>query len=322
MQTGPEALRQEIRRAELAVAALRPGADRERAVALLHCLDRIDEAAEQLGQRGIDLRAERARIETIHNQTLQKSGAIVQAVGREWEALRAEVEATRPRWWWYLDERKVAARAQRRRRRGWIAGAVLLLAGVAAALYLLVLRPDETVRRRVALVAQAERLVEAGAHAEALEVYRQAAEVAPGEAEIYVAIGALHEAEGEVEAAEEAYGRAEALYGDAARYWAGRSGRYLLLGWWRQGAAAAQAAVDVDPELALAYCHLGSAYEAQGQMEAAIEAVRACREKARAQGQDELYVLATSRLGLLLRAPGRGRSRLKPPLRTGEGRER
>jgi tetratricopeptide (TPR) repeat protein len=303
VETGPDGLRRELRSAELAVAALRLGVGRRAVLELLHCLDRIDEAAEHLGRRGIDLRAERARIETVHNITLQKSGIVARALAGEWDALRAEVEATRPRWWWYLDQREVTARARRRRRTGWTAGGAALLMGMIVAGYLLFLRPDEAVRRRVALVAQAERLAEAGSYAEALVLYRQAAELAPSDAELYVAMGALNEAMAEPQAADKAYDQAEALYGDAARFWADRSGRYLLLGWWVEGETAAQAALELDPELALAYCHLGSAYEAQGRIEEAIAAVRACGERAREQGQDELYVLSASRLALLLRAP-------------------
>jgi len=154
-------------------------------------------------------------------------------------------------------------------------------------------------------VAQAESLAEEGAYAEALALYRRASATAPKDPDLQVAIGVLNEALGEPQASEEAYGRAEALYGDRALYWASRSGCYLSLGWWAQGAAAAQAAIELDPDLALAYCHLGSASEAQGQIRDATAAVRSCGDLAREQDQDELYVLAASRLALLLRAlPG------------------
>lgn len=306
VQTGPDALRDELRSAELMLVALRPGAGRREAVALLHCLDRIDEAAEHLGQRGVDLRAEQARIETIHNMALQESRIVVRALAGEWDAVRAEVEATSPRWWWYLDQREGTARARRRRQTAWITGGAVLVLGLVAVAYLLLLRPDEAVRRRVALVAQAEGLVETGSYAEALELYRQAAEAAPNEPEFHVAMGALHEAMGEAQAADEAYDRAEALYGNPARCWADRSGRYLLLAWWPEAEGAAQAAIELDPDLAVSYCHLGSAYEAQGRIQAAIEALRACGERAREQGQDELYVLSASRLALLLQAPRTG----------------
>jgi len=305
VRTSPEALRQEIRSAELALAALHPGAERRDVLGLLQCLDRIDDVAERLGHRGVDLRAERARIETIHNTTLRKSPIFARALAGEWDTLRAEVEATRPRWWWCLDQHIAAARARRRRRAGRaLVGAALAL-GTVAAVYVLFLRPEGTVRRRVALVAQAESLAEEGAYAEALALYRRASATAPKDPDLQVAIGVLNEALGEPQASEEAYGRAEALYGDRALYWASRSGCYLSLGWWAQGAAAAQAAIELDPDLALAYCHLGSASEAQGQIREATAAVRSCGDLAREQDQDELYVLAASRLALLLRAlPG------------------
>jgi tetratricopeptide (TPR) repeat protein len=305
VRTSPEALRQEIRSAELALAALHPGAERRDVLGLLQCLDRIDDVAERLGHRGVDLRAERARIETIHNTTLRKSPIFTRALAGEWDTLRAKVEATRPRWWWRLDQHVATARTRRRRRAGWaLVGAALALGSVAA-IYVLFLRPEGTVRRRVALVVQAESLAEEGAYAEALALYRRASATAPKDPDLQVAIGVLNEALGEPQASEEAYGRAEALYGDRALYWASRSGCYLSLGWWAQGAATAQAAIELDPDLALAYCHLGSASEAQGQIREATAAVRSCGDLAREQDQDELYVLAASRLALLLRAlPG------------------
>jgi len=302
VRTSPGALRLQIRSAELALAALRPGAERRDVLGLLQCLDRIDAAVERLEQRGVDLRAERARIETVHNTTLGKSSVFTRALAGEWDTLRAEVEATGPRWWWYLDQHVATARARRRRRTGWFLVGAALASGIVAAIYVLFLRPEGAVQRRVALVAQAESLVEEGAYAEALALYRQATAIAPEDPDLHAAIGALNEALGEPEASEEAYGRAHALYGDQALYWASRSGRYLLLGWWEQGAAAAQAAIELDPDLALACCHLGSAYEAQGQIREATAAVRSCVDLAREQGQDELYVLAASRLALLLRA--------------------
>lgn len=302
VRTSPEALRREIRSVELALAALCPGAERRNVLGLLQCLDRIDDAVERLGQRGVDLRAERARIETVHNTTLRKSPIFTRALAGGWDALRAEVEATRPRWWWYLDQHVATARARRRRRTGWVLVGAVLALGIVAAVYVLFLRPEGMVRRRVALVAQAESLVEEGAYAEALALYRQATATAPEDPDLQVAIGVLNEALGESQISEEAYGRAEALYGEPALYWASRSGRYLLLGWWAQGAAAAQAAIELDPDLALAYCHLGSAYEAQSQITEARAAVRSCGDLAREQGQDELYVLAVSRLALLMRA--------------------
>jgi tetratricopeptide (TPR) repeat protein len=302
-RTSPDALRETIRRAELDVTALRPGVDRQRALGLLRCLDQIDGVVAQLEARHVDLRAARARLETIHSTTLSRSAIVARALAGEWDALRTEVEATRPRWWWYLDQRVAASRSRRRRKVGWIVAGAALALGILVAVYLLFLQPDEAARRRIALVSQAESLAVDGAYAEAMALYQQAEEIAPQDPDLPLAVAALHEALREPEAAAEAYVRAEALYADGAVYWASRSGRYLFLGWWAEGASAAQEAIALDPELALAYCHLGGAYEAQGQVEEAMAAVRRCRDLAREQGQEELYVLGTSRLARLLQVP-------------------
>lgn len=302
-RTSPDVLRKEIHHAELAVAALRPGAGRQQVLGLLRRLDLIDEVIAHLEARHVDLRAERVRIETIHNMILSRGAIVARTLAGEWDARRAEVEATRPRWWWYLDQRVAADRGRQRRKVGWIAAGTVLALGGLVAVYLLFLQPDEEVRRQIALVSQAEGLIEEGAYAEAMALYRQAEAAAPEDPDLPLAIAVLHEALGEPAAAAEAYARAETLYGDEALYWAYRSGRYLFLGWWAEGGSAAQEAVALDPELAVAYCHLGGAYEAQGQIEEAMAAVRRCRDLAQAHNQDELYVLATSRLARLLQTP-------------------
>jgi tetratricopeptide (TPR) repeat protein len=302
-RTSPDALRQEIYIAELAVAALRPGADRQQVLGLLQHLDRIDQVFAGLEARQVDLRAERARIETIHNMILSRGPIVAHALAGEWDPLRAEVQADRTRWWWYLDQRVAADRSRQRRKAGWIATGAVLALGILAAVYLLFLQPDEVTRRRIALVSQAEGLVEEGAYAEAMALYEQAEAVAPEDPDLPLAVAVLHEALGEPADADEAYGRARVLYGDEAVYWAYRSGRYLSLGWWAEGASAAQQAIALDPDLALAYCHLAGAYEAQGQIDEATAAVRRCRDLAQQHNQDELYVLATSRLARLLQMP-------------------
>jgi tetratricopeptide (TPR) repeat protein len=301
--TSPDALREEIHHAELGVAALHPGAGRQQVLGLLQRLDQIDETVAHLEARHVDLRAEHVRIETIHNTILSKGAFAARALVGEWDALRAEVEATRPRWWWYLDERVAADRSRQRRKVGWIVSGAALALGALIVVYLLFLRPDEAVRREIALVSQAEGRVEDGAYAEAVVLYQQAEAIAPDDPDLPVAIGVLQEALGQPTAAAEAYARAEALYGDEALYWAYRSGRYLFLGWWAEGASAAQEAIALEPELALAYCHLSGAYQAQGQIDEALAAIRRCRDLAQAHNQDELYVLATSRLAHLLQAP-------------------
>ncbi len=294
-------LRSDIRKAELAVAALSTRTPAGEVIELFELLDRIAEGYEHLAELGVDLRPEATRIETVYNTLHDKARMAVRALSsRDWDELRSRVGAGPERWWWYLD-REVAARSKERLKklvRGLLIGGVLL--ALMAIVYLLFFRPDEVTRMRYDYVMQAEVALRQSDYATALEYYQKALRLAPDDPELCLMVGVMNEALGNPGEAEKHYARAESLYGGRAFFLAMRSQKYAILGWYDKCEADARAAVEADGNLPLAYCALGTAYEGQDRIPEAIRALQKCAELAHEQGQDELYVVANSRLAILL----------------------
>ena len=127
--------------------------------------------------------------------------------------------------------------------------------------------------------------------------------MAPDDPEINLMIGMMYEALERPEDAAEYYARAEALYESRVVFLTVKSQRYQLFDWYEQSELTALEAIELDEQYAWAYCNLGGAYEGQGRIPEAIDAMQVCADLAREQGQDELYVIAASRLALLLQMP-------------------
>jgi tetratricopeptide (TPR) repeat protein len=301
----PTHLRADIRAAELAAAKIRRGVRAEDVLALLRLLDRFAAAVPRFGGMGVDLRAERARIETVENILLDKAQFAVRSLSAlaPMEELRTEADADQDRWWWYLDRHVAEANAQRAKRTLWTAGIVFAVLAVLVTVYMLFLRPDEATRLRYGYVSRAESQIEQGEYEVALGFYQEAIEVAPDDPDVTLMIGMMHEALGNADEAKTYYTRAEELYESRVAFLASKSQRYFLLDWYEQSESAALEAISLDEQYAWAYCNLGSAYEGQGRVPEAIGAVQVCADLAREQGQDELYVIAASRLAMLLQMP-------------------
>jgi tetratricopeptide (TPR) repeat protein len=180
-------------------------------------------------------------------------------------------------------------------------GGALLVALVAA--YVIFLRPDKETRLRYDYVFGAESQVERGNYDEALENYEQALALAPDDPEINLMVGVMYEALQRPAEAASYYEVAEALYETRALFLSMRSQKYILLQWYDKGEADARAAIASDGGLPLAHCALGSAFEGQGRIREAIAAMQKCADLARERGQDQLYVIAATRLATLLQMP-------------------
>jgi tetratricopeptide (TPR) repeat protein len=217
--------------------------------------------------------------------------------------LRQERQPGEDRWWWYLDRRVAARRQSQIRRIAWIVGGALVVLAVLGVLYVRFLRPDEATRVRYGYVLSGESALDRGEYEAALESYQRAFELAPDDPEVNLMIGLLNEVLENPEEASQGYARAEVLYGSRALFLAVRSQKYAFVGWYEKAEADAQAAIEADDQLALAYCALGGAVEGQGRIGEAIDAFQACADQARENGEDELYVIAATRLGMLLQMP-------------------
>ena len=300
--------RDDIRAAEMSVSRVRRGVQAEEVLDLFALLDRLAEGYEDLRGSGADLRAELTRVETVHNNLIEKKGLAVRALAERGgvEALRAQIDPPAGRWWWTLDRLVIEERATRIRRLLWfVAGGTVLLA-VLVVLYMAFLRPDEATRLRYQYTMDAEFRVEEGDYLAALENYQRAREIAPDDAEVSLMVGVMYEALERSEDAAAQYEQAAKLYETRAAFLATRSLKYAFIGWYDKGEADAQEATELDDQHPMGYYALGNAYEMQGRGVEAIRAFQVCADLARDQEQDQLYVIATMRLATLLEAPLQG----------------
>jgi len=298
-------LRQDIRAAELSVAGIGRDTPPDVVLDLFERLDRIAAGYKRLAESGVDLRAESTRIETVYNILNEKRRMAARSLAKlgGLAKLRARREPTRDNWWWYIDEQLEQDRANQVRRTLWWSGAALALLVVLIAAYLAFLRPDEATRLHYSYTTDGELQVEAGDYQAALESYKAAAEALPSDPETHLMIGLLYEALEQPQEADAAYGKAEELYESRTAFLAMRSIRYSAVGWFEQGEEDAMKAVELDAEFALAYFALANSYEGRGQIPQAIAALQKCADLASSQGQDELYVIATTRLATLIQGP-------------------
>jgi tetratricopeptide (TPR) repeat protein len=298
-------LRSDIRQAELFVANIRPNTPAEELFSFLKRLDALATGLAELGTTGIDLRAERTRLETIHSILADKARIVVRAFAPRggMEPLRDEVNPPPNHQWWYLDQQLAQRQAQKLKRLAWgsLIGAVVL--AVLIALYVRFLRPDEATRQRLEYTFDGESSLQSGNYGTALQSYQKALELAPDDPEINMMVGVLHEALGQTDQASTAYARAEELYGSRATLLSMRAQQYSLLGWYERAETDALEAIELDDQFPLAYCSLGSAYEGMEKIPEAIAALQACADLAREQEQNELYVIATTRLAYLMQRP-------------------
>lgn len=180
---------------------------------------------------------------------------------------------------------------------------VSVILAILVVAYVIFLRPDEATRLRFGYVSRADSLIEQGDYEAALAQYREALDIAPDDPEINLMIGMMSEALGRSEDAAEYYARAEALFESRTTFLAAKSQRYSVMRQYEEAEQAALEAIELDDQYAWTYCNLGGAYEGQGRIGEAISALQTCSDLAREQGQDELYVIAASRMAMLMQMP-------------------
>lgn len=302
--TPADDLREVLRQCELKVVTLK-GTGTE-ATSFLRLMDEAQSLFGELEAKGIDLRAERARWETIEQQLYSHAALLVreiQTAGRLAQ-LRETTKPTPDRWWWFLDE-EVRRQRQQAFKRMAVGGIVaLLILSIAGLLYRRFLAPDPLTRQTFLLTERAERAIEEGQLEEALTEYEALRELAPDDAEVFLRLGVLYEAlERDIDATQ-AYARAHALLGSQEDFFLERGMLYLEVGQWASARADGEAALALNPESALGYLVLAGAYEAQDQLPEAVDALHQAADLAHAQGNDTLYALIKIRLGVLMGGGG------------------
>jgi len=302
--TPADDLRDRLQRAERAVANLKgKGAE---VVALLELLDEAQDLIISLEAKGMDLRPERTRLTTVQNQLRSRAAVLVREVAAAGglSALRQDRAPDRGRWWWYLDE-LVAQHRRRLLRNGLIAGVVcLILLGIGIVAYNRFLAPDPLTRQKMALINEAEVLLSQSDVPAALEKYQAARALDPTDAEVLIWVGILSQQLGQDVEAENAFSTARVQIGSEVGFLVARGMAYGEAGHLDAAESDAEAALALDPNSAEAHFLLGGVYEAQGRNREAIAELQQAADLARQAGNDTLYVLATTRMAMLLQAGG------------------
>jgi tetratricopeptide (TPR) repeat protein len=293
-------LREMLHEIEVGLADLR--GRREGVLDLLRRRDEIEAELARLLDRGVDLRAERSRLETVDNVMRRRARAILRELlgTGGLPAARREQDPPSEHWWWYLD-RYVAGSVQQRAIRigAVLVGALLLLVLVNTVMHRFFgVSPEE--REAHALVSQAEQHLLHGEYDEALSFYQSAVEAVPDLVEPRIRMGVLYEVQGRFAEAQESLRLAREIAEDDAAYYVLLARAYEMVGLLEPALAAADQAVALSPDSAEAYLTRGSIHEGADHYEEAIDDFERAATLADAQGQNGLYVLARTRLGMLM----------------------
>jgi tetratricopeptide (TPR) repeat protein len=275
----------------------------EQALELLRNLDRIAELAPMLEASGVDLRAEKGRIEALQGSVRRAGPRVVTLLAAEGGMTRlrdAEHPGNGAAWWWRLDETVAADRRSRHRRLAVIAGsaALVVIAGVLIVRTLFPTDPAVTASLRFQAAAEL-RLMEDDLLG-ALEAFTRAADSLPEEPAGWLRVGAVHEKLGRTQEAQASFTRARAVADSEATFLVERASVYLGLGMIDQAEADLDAVLRQDPENALAHFNMATVYEEQGDLQRAAGELESASALSEQQRDDELTVMARYRLGMLI----------------------
>ncbi|MHB1317338.1 MAG: tetratricopeptide repeat protein [Anaerolineae bacterium] len=290
-----------IRALELSVAGL----DRSDPVALLQARSSVEADLTALEQLGRDVRAERSRLDTVDNILRSHASVLVRrADGTGGLAtLRARFDPSEEHWWWWLDE----AVAESRRREAKRFVFIVVAAAVVLLLVKVVLdRTGGTPEEKQAAVysSQGQQRMVQGDNAGAIEAYELSIAVLEPQPDVWAALAVLYDIQGEPARATEAFVRTAELVAEPAAAEAVIARYYELVQDCESALTHAQLAVDADSSYANAYLARGSALECLDRWEEALNDYEHASELASAQGEDALYVLARTRMGMLMQMSG------------------
>jgi tetratricopeptide (TPR) repeat protein len=268
-------------------------------------MDEISQLLPGLAADGVDLKAERARWQTLQAQVHQRGRQLLQA----WPptgSLPASRQTVKPgpeQWWWWLDQDVAAIRRRRLMRSAAMMVAAVAAIALAIALISRLLPVDPQVRELQRLRFQVEQALADQDFAAARDLLRQATTLDPADPGLHVQLGVAGDVLGDAAQAEAAWSAARNLLGqDEAQFYMLRGQAYLAFGRLEHALEDEQTAVSLAPDLASAYYFLGLAHELLGHRAEALEAYGRAAELA-GDADPELVVLARTRLATLLQQP-------------------
>lgn len=273
------------------------------ALELLHLLDQIVQDLSQLEEDGVDVRAERVRLETIQQQLRQQKGRFLAEVGATLREERKKAQPDRERWWWFLDE----ARAKQRRRKlrrlliGGVIAAVLVLAGWLA--YDRLIAPPHSVSQALRHSDDGRALVQQGDLKGALTEFEAAVALTPDDPEPWLWVGVIHAQLNESKKAKEAFDTARSLYQARSDFLLSRGQVYMEAGNLEEATDDVERVIAENPQSGQAYYLRASIASRRGDYNAALADLEKAGELARQAGEIQLEAFArVQRAMLMLRA--------------------
>jgi tetratricopeptide (TPR) repeat protein len=307
IQTALSRLRDMIRELELDVTRLA-----RRGEGVIDVLKRRDEIEVELRAReqiGHDVRAERTRVDTIDNTLRRRAPQIMSELSQVggMEGARQRVNPPQDYWWWYTDiqvndrRRKTAIRT--------LIAVVMLFVLFGGGSYILDrffgMSPIE--KEASGLISQAEQALYQGQPDKAIPLYEQAITVLPTQPDGYLYLGALYALKGRAADSDKMLTQAKTLIGNELSYTIALARAYEATAQLDQASAEIEKALAMNPDSAQAHFVRGGIYEAQNETSLALADFELASNLAQKSGEDALYVLARTRMAMLLqRAPSGG----------------
>jgi tetratricopeptide (TPR) repeat protein len=319
-RTPADQVREALDKAGLLVVNLR-GAGGQ-VLKLLHLLDQTAKALAELEEAGADVRAERARFETIQRQLGSRQRRFLAEAGAAFHEERAAVQPDRAHSWWFLDEAVAQEQKQRLRRvLTWsLVGVILLVAAWLVYARFFAPLPQDEHR------AAGEFLILEGDLRAALAEFEAATLLAPDDPETWLWQGVIHVELDELDEAETAFDTARSLYETDFDFLLSRGLVYLRLGtatpatsppreysrggvlsqWSSRGGNLDAASADVEqailenPDSGKSYYVRASIAVEQGDYNAAIADLERASELAHAAGDVQLEAAARTRLAMIM----------------------
>jgi tetratricopeptide (TPR) repeat protein len=263
---------------------------------LLRLLDQGADELESLEQRGLDLRAERGRFETVLNQLRRRERALVTQVGSEMSAQRP----SNARWWWYLNDKVAADRKRSFKRVVGITLLALILLSLGYLGYNRFIALPPHARQASAHFFEGEAAVNQGDLTHAIGEFEKAVELDPTRYEAYLWLGVLYATTGKPEKADHSFEKVQAHRGSGPEFLLQRGLLYLVLNDLDAANQDATAAIELAPGRPEGFFLKGNVAEQDGDLELALEGFQQASDLAESTGQVMLQAISRVRTAGIL----------------------
>lgn len=296
--TPTDRIREALDEAEIRVANLR-GAGPQ-ALEVLYLFDQATDALADLDASGADVRAERARFETVQRQLRRRQSRFVAEAGTALPEERGAVKPDRARWWWYLDE--AVSQERKRRLRRWLLGATggVLVLAVVWLIYDRFIAPPPEVRQAWERSASGEALTQEGDLQAALAEFEAATDLNPDDPELWIWQGVIRFELDNPDSAQTDFEKARSLYEKDLDFLLQRSMTFLRVGDLSAARADAEQAVRETPDSGYAYFVRAGVATEEGDYPAAIADLAQAAELAQAAGDTQLEATARAQRAMVI----------------------